>query len=129
MNETKTPIPNEHAAWLRNRAASPYFALARLGLLDTANAIERLETSLASAIAAKERAEALRELVRLKALHDKLDSLKSPFAVGWHGWQNDEEDYIRNKPLAWSAARALLAELNELPQRKEANERRRHEAR
>lgn len=58
MTESKTPMTNEHAEWLRYRAASPYFAVARLGLLDAANAIERLESAIASALAAKERAEA-----------------------------------------------------------------------
>lgn len=43
MTEKPTPETLSHAEWLRNRAASPYFALARSGLLDSANAIERLE--------------------------------------------------------------------------------------
>lgn len=59
MTESKTPRTNEHAEWLRYRAASPYFAVARLGLLDAANAIERLESAIAAALAAKERAEAM----------------------------------------------------------------------
>lgn len=42
-DETPTPETISRAEWLRARAASPYFALARAGLLDCAAAIERLE--------------------------------------------------------------------------------------
>lgn len=86
MTESKTPRTNEHAEWLRYRAASPYFAVARLGLLDAANAIERLESSLSAALAAKERAE------------DALAEHKHSFDLRWQADQRARALWRKDRP-------------------------------
>ena len=86
MTESKTPRTNEHAEWLRHRAQSPYFALARLGLLDAANAIERLESAIAAALAAKERAE------------DALAEHKHSFDLRWQADQRARALWRKDRP-------------------------------
>lgn len=77
---SETPRTNEHAEWLRRRAASPYYALARSGLLDSANAIERLEFNFAALRAENERLERERyELAHAiwHALDDSCEDMSS----------------------------------------------------
>ena len=54
--------------------------------------------------------QALRELVRLKALHDRIESYGNPIFVGLGEMISE---YARDKPIAWDKARALLARLGE----------------
>lgn len=51
----------------------------------------------------------LRELVRLKTLHDKIESYKYRLDTNpYDGWREDEEEYARCKPIAWDRARAIV---------------------
>jgi hypothetical protein len=90
-----------------------------------ADRIEQLERELAdwkaaaadadldrnAAVAARERAEAaLRELVRLKDLKDEITDYGA--TPGWEQtpWSANQREYVRCKPAAWEAARALVKE-------------------
>jgi hypothetical protein len=93
--------------------------------ITAADRIEQLERELAdwkaaaadadldrnAAVAARERAEAaLRELVRLKDLKDEITDYGA--TPGWEQtpWSANQREYVRCKPAAWEAARALVKE-------------------
>lgn len=61
-------------------------------------------TILAAQSEAPELGEALRELVRLKDLKDRLEA-----SVSYVGRGSDEQEYAHTKPKAWESARAALA--------------------
>lgn len=110
MTESKTPRTNEHAEWLRYRAASPYFAVARLGLLDAANAIERLESAIAAALAAKERAESERDALAAKlAEAERLQLKQSTPPIVRYTLDISDGRMVKSPDGFWASAYELAA--------------------